>query len=172
MHQLGFSSVCSQSWACDIRSQKPAELRVSSSIPCLLSCLYGNIGCSEKFRSLLHIISHRLVLLCYRAVCSACCLWINYFLTLKFQVTVFQGWVSDPSSARHTAYGIHRSASSGDACSFFSRIPVHESCLGGVWRGAPQKIQMERGCTLYSSVPRTTVLSMCFHMFLVFFSLP
>lgn len=80
---------------------------------------------------------------------------ISSLLSFKLQ---FSKAVCDPSSARHTAYGIHRSASLSDTCSFFSRIPVHESCLGAVWRGAPQKIQVESGWTLHSSVPRTTVL--------------
>lgn len=117
-----------------MRSQTTAELWGFSSIPCFPSCLYGSVGCSGKSRSL---TSHH----CPRGCASEHLFSILFHRSIisspKGSVTVFQGWVCDPGG--HRACGIHSSASWSGSCSFFSCVPGHESCLGGVWRGTPKE---------------------------------
>lgn len=146
MHPSGFSSVFPKAgltWEAKIL-QSSEHLQTSLAFFLVFMAMLGALRNPDLS---LCIIAHRVV------PQSILFSWLSIdplLLHCKFQGQ-FPKADCDPSSGRHTTYGIHSSASSRGACSFFSRV----LCMRVVLEesgGGTTKIQVERGWKLYSSV--------------------
>lgn len=146
MHPSGFSSVFPKAgltWEAKIL-QSSEHLQTSLAFFLVFMAMLGALRNPDLS---LCIIAHRAV------PQSILFSWLSIdplLLHCKFQGQ-FPKADCDPSSGRHTTYGIHSSAFSRGACSFFSRV----LCMRVVLEesgGGTTKIQVERGWKLYSSV--------------------